>query len=256
MADEDVRALVTDERDSLLASKASISEAVVTRPHRAQTVAVGLLALGDTEEAKTWFQELTEEWVVYAGNSWDAKYQEEPRRSAQRGPWEDYINGMYSAILGRQDLQEVAKEVYERATAPFVDDLENRELAHRVDLARSLSAHLLGKGEAEKHAAHLEETVQGRDNPWALDRYLPYVRVIRGLQASSASEVSGGIEGLLDFHRERVASARDADAVQKAVALDATAMLALARREGLNITVDHHAIPDALNDDEHYPVGE
>lgn len=33
-------------------------------------------------------------------------------------------------------------------------------------------------------------------------------------------------------------------------------MLALARSEGLAITVDHDAIPDAVNDDEHYPVGE
>lgn len=106
------------------------------------------------------------------------------------------------------------------------------------------------------HVATLEANVRDRDRPWAVERYLPYGRLLRGLDAGDESAVSAGLDGLVEFHRDRVASARDADAVQQAVATDATAMLALARREGMAVTVDHELIPDALNDPEHYPAGE
>ncbi|ELY86923.1 hypothetical protein C485_08402 [Natrinema altunense JCM 12890] len=157
--------------------------------------------------------------------------------------------------MGKSTVEEVAAEVNERATAAFIDDLENRSLAHRIDLARALSSYLLDTGTVEEHATALENAVKEQDKPWAVARYLPYVRVLRGLNSTDVSEVKAGIERLLKFHRDHVASARDADAVQKAVALDATAMLALARREGMAITVEDELIPDALNDDEHYPVG-
>lgn len=249
-----VEARVTEEREALLEGKESVADAVIAKPNRGHTVALGLLALDVVADAKTWFDALAEEWIIYADNKYDAKYQSEPRRSAQLGPWDDYINALYSVILSRGDVETTAETVLERATKPFVDELENRALAHRIDLARSLSSHLVDNGTVGEHVTALEDRVRDRDDPWAVDRYLPYARTLRGLEAGDATEVSAGIEGLLDFHRDRVASARDADAVQQAVALDATTILALARREGMDLTVDHDAIPDAVNDDEHYPV--
>lgn len=250
----ELRDLVYGEGKALLDGKDGIEDAVVTRPHRAQTVAVGLLALGDIAEAKEWFQALTEEWLIYTDNSWEAKYEREPMQSAQLGPWDDYISAIYSSILGQENVEHVAKTVHERSTAGFVDGLENRALAHRIDLARALSALLLEEPSVERHLAALERDVRDRGKPWAVDRYLPYASVIRGLRAESVVEVRDGIDGLLEFHRNRVAGARDADAVQKAVALDATAMLALARRRDIGISVDHDLIPAALNDESHYPV--
>lgn len=251
---KELRELVYGEGAALLDGKDGIGDAVITRPHRAQTVAVGLLALGDIAEAKEWFQALTEEWVIYTDNSWEAKYEQEPRQSAQLGPWDAYISAIYSSILGQENVERVAETVYNRSTAGFVDGLQNRALAHRIDLARSLSALLLEEQSVERHLDVLERHVRDRSKPWDVDRYLPYARVIRGLRAESATEVHDGVDGLLDFHRDRVASARDADAVQKAVALDATAMLALARRSGIGISVDSDLIPAALNDESHYPV--
>lgn len=250
----ELRELVYGEGEALLTDKDGIEDAVITRPHRAQTVAFGLLALGDIAEAKEWFQALTEEWLIYTENSWEAKYEREPLQSAQLGPWKDYISGIYSSILGHENVETVAETVYARSTAAVVDGLENRELAHRVDLTRALSALLLEEPPVERHLDVLERYVRDRGKPWAVDRYLPYARVIRGLRAESPAEIYEGIDGLLDFHRDRVAGARDADAVQKAVALDATAMLALARRRGIGMSVDHDLIPAALNDESHYPV--
>lgn len=148
----------------------------------------------------------------------------------------------------------VAETVYKRTTATFVDGLDKREFVYRIDLARSLSGFLLGKSTVEQHLETLEQYVTENGNEWDVARYKAYSQCIRGLVIDSQSEVEAGIEGLLEFHSEYVASARDADAVQKAVALDATAMLALARREGMDITIEHDAIPDALNDAKHYPV--
>jgi len=255
MSDTTLSELVKSERESLLDGKDGIDDAVVTFARRAQPVAVGLLALGDVAEAWDWFNALTDEWIIDADNKFDAKYGSEPRKSAQLGPWKAYINAIYCAILGRNDMASTAERVLERATESVIDDLENRSLAHRIDLARALSSYLLDTGTVEEHATALENAVKEQDKPWAVARYLPYVRVLRGLNGTDVSEVEAGIEGLLKFHRDHVASARDADAVQKAVALDATAMLALARREGMAITVEDELIPDALNDDEHYPIG-
>lgn len=255
MSGTELTDLVESERERLLDGKDGIDDAVVTFARRAQPVAVGLLALGDVADAHEWFDALTKEWIIDADNKFDAKYGSEPRKSAQLGPWEAYVNALYCAILSRDDVVSAAETVLERSTASFVDDLENRSLAHRIDLARGLSSYILDTGTVEEHMIALEESVQERDKPWAVARYLPYAQVLRGLDVGDASEVLTGIEGLLNFHQDHVASARDADVVQKAVALDATAMLALARREGMALTVEHDAIPDALNDDEQYPVG-
>lgn len=249
-----VRTLVDRERDKLLEGKDGITDAVITRPNRGQTVAVGLLALDEVDEANAWFRALTDEWLIYADNKWEAKYEEEPRSPASPGPWSDYIDGLFAALLGRHDVDSVAETVHGRSTASFVDELDKREFAHQIDLAQSLSGTILGVRSVEQSLKTLEQHVAENGNEWDTDRYSAYRRFIRGLRADSEPEVSAGIEGLLDFHRDHVASARDADAVQQAVALDGTAMLALARREGMAITVDHDAVPDALNDDEHYPV--
>ncbi|NHX41541.1 MULTISPECIES: Imm49 family immunity protein [Haloarcula] len=242
------------ERGQLLDGKESIKEAVLGRPNRAQDVAVGLLSLGDVAEAKAWFQALAEEWVIIANSRWDSSYQKDPRQSAGMGPWSDYIDALYCAILGRDDTTTPARTVLTNSTESFVDELENRDRTHRIDLARALSSHLLENEMVEQHLTALEDAVEERDKPWAIARYLPYARVLRGLDAGDVSDVEAGIQGLLEFHRDHVASARDADAVQKAVALDATAMLALARREGMAITVDDELIPGAVNDDEYYPI--
>jgi len=256
MKRQTVHTLVTDEREQLLEGKDGIEAAVVTRPNRAQTVAVGLLVLGEINEAKTWFQALTEEWVVYAGNSWEAQYETEPRQSAQRGPWEDYLNAVYCALLGRHNVAEVAETVHERATAAFVDGLENRELAFRVDLARSLGGYLVADPSLSESLDAFERRVSERGNGWDRDRYHAFARTLRGLQAGSAAEVSEGIDDLLMFHQTHLVGGSGVDAVDTAAALDATAMLALARRDGMAITVKDERIPDALNDEEYYPVGE
>ena len=107
----------------------------------------------------------------------------------------------------------------------------------------------------EHHLEHLERCVRNRNKPWATARYLSFVQAIRGLTTQSESKAKRGINDLLEFHEDHIVQAPDSDAVQRAVAIDATAMLALARREGVDITVEHEAIPDALNDDEHYPIG-
>lgn len=251
----DVQSFVSEQCDKLLDGKDGIEEAVITRPSQGQTVAVGLLAIGEVAQSKKWFDALTDEWVHTIDVRWDGSYNKEPKQSAQMGPWNECIDGIYSSILGQAATEEVAEAVHERATASFIDELENRSLAHRIDLARALSSYLLENGTLEKHVTALEDAMEERDKPWAVARYLPYSQVLRSLNEDDVSDVEAGIQGLLEFHRDHVASARDADAVQKAVALDAAAMLALARREGMAITVDHDAIPDAVNDDEHYPVG-
>ena len=256
MTKSNLQSVVEAEQAELLEGKDGIQKAVITRPHRGQTVALGLLALDEVDAANDWLEALTEEWPIYANSKWDSKYESEPRNPASPGPWGDYLDGLFAALLARQSAEDIASTVYERTTEPFIDRLEKREFAHRIDLARSLSSFVLENGTVEAHLQALEQNVAKHGNDWDQARYDAYAQVIRALLADHSSEAEAGIRELLEFHRDHVASARDADAVQKAVALDATVMLALARREGMAITIDHDAIPEVLNDDTHYPVGE
>ena len=255
MMEERVRALVKRERPALLENTDSVAKAVITRPHRGMTVALGLLSLGEISEARQWLRALTDECVVYADEKWDAKYKQSPRGPASPGPWEDYLNGVFSSLLSRHDTENTSREILDRATNSFVDDLENRRFAHEIGVVRILAGYITESEDIVDYTTQLESNVQEYGGEWELSRYLPYTLVIRGLQAESKSDVSKGISGLLTFHRKHIVESSDADAVQKAVALDATVMLALARLEGMDITVEHEAIPDALNDDEHYPIG-
>jgi hypothetical protein len=255
MASTTVSEFVTSERENLLDSKGGIEDAVITFARRSQPVAVGLLYLGDVADAQEWFEALTEEWLIDADNKFDAKYGSEPRKSAQLGPWKAYVNAIYCAVLGPGDIELTAERVLNKSTESFIDELENRSLAHRIDLARALSSYLLDTETVKDHVTALEDDVEERGRPWAVARYLPYARVLRGLNGNDVATVEAGIDGLLAFHHDHVASARDADAVQKAVALDATAMLALARCEGMAISVDDELIPDAVNDEDYYPIG-
>jgi hypothetical protein len=255
MTQSNIQRLVSSERENLLEENDNIKDAVVTRPHRGQTVAVGLLALNEIDAAKMWFRALAEEWVIYADNKWKENYKENPRSPASPGPWSDYIEGLFAALLGRHDVDGIADTIYNRTDSSFVDNLSKREFAHRIDLARSLSGLILGKTSVGRHLDMLEQYVASNGNEWDEARYSAYISFIQALISDTKPEVLDGLKKLLSFHHNHVASAPDADAVQKAVALDATAMLALARREGLAITVEHDAIPDALNDDEHYPIG-
>jgi hypothetical protein len=256
MSSTELAELVESQRRRLLDGKDGIDAAVVTRPDRAQTVAVGLLALDDVDGASDWFRALIEEWSIYANSKWESKYEEEPRSPASPGPWCDYVNGIFAALLARQNVEAIAETVYGQTTEPFVDQLDKREFAHRIDLARSLSSAIVDNDTHDRHLDTLEQYVHEHGSDWEKARYDAYIRFVQGLLTDTRSDVLAGIEGLLDFHQNHVANARDADAVQEAVALDATAMLALARREGMAITVEHEAIPDPLNDDENYPVRE
>lgn len=251
-----VRTCVKQERTALLKGEQGVAEAVIARPHRGMTVGLGLLSLGDVQEGKQWLRALTDEWIVYADEKWESKYREEPRSPASPGPWEDYVNAIFSSLLAEKNVEKVADIVFSRTTDNIVDELEKREFAHNIGLARILSGHITKKNDISKYTTQLKSNVQDCGGDWEIDQYSAYSAVFRGLQEASKSQVSSGIENLLMFHREHIVGSPDADVVQKAVAIDATAMLALARREGMNLTIEHDAIPDALNDDDHYPVGE
>lgn len=253
---QQIRAYVEQERTALLKNEQGVAGAVITRPHRGMTVALGLLSLGDVQEGKQWLRALSDEWIIYADEKLESKYKEEPRSPASPGPWGDYVNAVFSSLLAVEDVEKVAEIVFSRTTDEFVDKLEKREFAHDIGLARILSGHLTKKSGVSEHTTQLESNVHNSGGDWEIDRYSAYSTIIRGLQKRSKPQVSSGIENLLTFHREHVIGSPDADLVQKVVATDATAMLALARREGMNLTIEHDAIPDALNDDDHYPVGE
>lgn len=252
-----IRNFVEKERSNLCDGRDSIADAVVFRPKCGTDVAIGLLALGKTEEAIEWFRAVTPEWEDSGTGAFTARYVEDDDKSAQGKQWRQYQRGLQTAILGQSENEEIAEMALENASREFIDDLESRELVPRIDLVRTLGGFLL-TNECNVTALRdrVEETAGHHKEAFNRAYYLPQATAIEAIGERDAAAVAVAIEDLLEFHEEFVIGSPDANVVDEAVAFDACAYLALARQRGLDIAVDSEYVPDALTDDEYYSVDE
>ena len=254
MPGESASGLTESERADLMHGCSDVSEAVAARAGRGETVAKGLLAQADTEEAKQWFAALSDEWVLRGEEIWETKFEKRDLDVAEMSPWHEYNMGLLAGILARADTEAAAHTASERVAEPFVDELDQRELEHRIDLVGMLSGFLIDSESHEAYAETLRRHVDENGDDWDRAYYLPHATVLDGIRTGDAAEVTAGITDLVAFHEEFVVGARDANVVDEAVALNACAMLALARGHGLDVSVESEYVPEALADDEYYPV--
>ena len=254
MTDKDISTLIESEREQLTEGRDDISDAVTLRPDPSTTVAKGLLVQGHISEAQAWFDAVSDEWLQGGERIYETKFEQKNRQKAQQRPWHEYVMSLLTGLLGRTGLSDTAMTIADRVSAPFVDGLEQRSITLRIDLAGLLVSVVLKTDSWESYASNLLPSYDMRDEEWVEARYPPYVAAAEGIRRNSLKRIETGIEGLISFHDRFVAGARDASVVDASISLDACAVLALARRKGIAVTVEHEVIPDALNDPEYYPI--
>ena len=254
MTDTEVSTLVESERERLTEGRDDISGAVTLRPDPGTTVPKGLLVQGHISEARAWFDAVSNEWLRRGERVYETKFEQKNRQKAQQRPWREYVMSLSTGLLGRTGLGDTATTIADRVSAPFVDGLEQRSITLRIDLAGLLASVILETDSWEPYTSNLLPSYDMRDEEWVEARYPPYVTAAEGIRRNDLERVETGIEGLISFHDRFVAGARDTSVVDASISLDACAVLALARRKGIAVTVEHEVIPDALNDPERYSV--
>ena len=256
MTDTEISTLVESEREQLADGCDGIGDAVTLRPDPSTTVAKGLLVQGHISEARAWFDAVSNEWLQRGERVYETKFERKNRQKAQQRPWHEYVMSLSTGLLGRTGLGDTATTIADRVSAPFVDGLEQRSITLRIDHAGLLASIVLETDSWESYASNLLPSHDMRDEERAEARYPPYVAAAKGIRKNNPERVETGIEGLISFHDRFVAGARDASVVDASISLDACAVLALARRKGIAVTVEHEVIPDALNEPEHHSVDE
>jgi len=247
-----LREYVEDEKTNLCDGRDGIADAVVLRPKSGTEVAVGLLALGEIDEATEWFAAVSDEWMDSAKSAFEAKYVDGDDEHAQGKQWKQLQRGLQTGILGRVDATDPAETALDYASREFVDDLVSRELEPRIDLVRALGRFLAaGERDVEKLRARVEQTAGHHKEDFNRAYYLPQAAAIEAIDAGDAAAVEDAVDALVDFHAEFVVGAPDTNVVDEAVALDACAYLALAKQYGLDVTVDSEYVPEALIDEEY-----
>lgn len=254
MQRESVSEIVEAKRSELLEACDGLQEAVARAHLGVDRVARGLLVLGETEEAINWFDPLVEKWTSCGEDIWETKFEQKETDVVPMSPWHEFQMGLFAGFLGQSDVSEAAQTALDRTTKPFVDELTGRREENRIDAVRILAAYLLDE-DWRPYAEQLQASLEEGGNQYRRARYPPYVTVIEGIVDDDAEAVESGVQNSITFHEEFIVGARDADAVDEALAHDASALLALARKEGVNAEVDSEYVPDALTGEEYYPVG-
>lgn len=191
--------------------------------------------------------------IVKYIEKWDVE-QASDLRSIPR----DWHFGLLAAIMStdRECQRSVGGAVYEALTAEAVQALDGRSTRPRIDMDVALGGFLAGR-DVGPHLTALRSAVDRASRPeyyrpWGL----PQADVIEAIQAGDTPAVEAALAELDEFHREHRASNEHYKIVRREVNFQATAYVALARQRGLRCTYQSEFVPEAVVDDDHYPVGE
>lgn len=190
------------------------------------------LLAGDTDAAHTWFQRATRHALERGDELVEsADDQDEAGRDAATA----YVDALVAAGLSGEEnlVTDAATRVYANGDA----------LESAAPTAAYLESQVLATAMLDDEDVHALATMLVVDDdmpstsalPPGYDR--PLATACRGLVARETDALEGGVSALLDAHDEV-----DGDAICR----PAATLLALARRRGLDVTVDDPAVPDAL----------
>lgn len=192
------------------------------------------LLSGDTDAGRRWFQRATRH-ALERGDELveDADGQGAAGRDAAAA----YVDALVAAALSGEEnlVTDAATRVYATGDA----------LESAAPTAAYLESQVLATAMLDDEDVHALATMLVVDDdvpstgalPSGYDR--PLATACRGLVARETGAVEGGVSDVLDAHDEG-----DGEAVCR----PAAALLVLARKRGLDVTVEDPAVPDALTD--------
>lgn len=248
-----------EEKKASLAEQAEsdeISEMVVGLNRRSGTrIALALLELGDISESQRWFQAAGREWISFVPRSHDKKLERYEEPNVGKFEWLPLIRGLQTAILSGDSalIDEATNTAIKEATSPTVDQLPGAEANPRISAIAALASVLNGENPSN-HLERLSSRVESADRPHDKTLYPPMDTIIDGLHRRDDDAVEQGIKALEDYHEEFIVGSDVSHFTEKAVNIDACTFIVLARRFGLDVRVQSKYIPEAVYDEEYYPL--
>lgn len=235
---------------------------VAADPDRAMRVAFALLALGRVEEAREWFAERAVEQAEHAASTKETKLDDAAETGEQldvgRLRWDKFHEAaVIASAAGDEQIQhDVGDVLFEHGTDPVLDGLGGRDERPRPFYVAAFGAVLCGRDDVGEYCEETRDRVQhkgyGRGTFYRL-----LVDAIDAIAAADANAATDAIDRYLqDYHAERVDGNDEGfHAVEQRLSREATALIALARTRGVDVRVESGYVPDAIYDDDHYPLG-
>lgn len=224
------------------------SEFLSFRIDIATRVGLGKLYLGERNQATEWFVSVSPGWIVDAASEWEFKLEGGKQPQIGRLPWLLLYRALQTAVLSADSelVRSSATDVWERATAPELDDLPGQEHAHRAWIVRAFAALLLDRDDVPEHLQEAR-TCLG-DDAYHQGYFGPQVDAIEGIYRRDQAGTNEAIEEALAFHESSFTDNEDMHFVEEAVSADASTFVALVRQRGLDVHVDSQYVPDAVYD--------
>lgn len=193
------------------------------------------IALGELDPAREAFADAARHYLSAAVES--RPYRREPPTDKWRNEPIRLVRGLYCAVVAGTDdtLSECAREMLS-----LDDDYLERYPAQLFYRAKALAAVVLDDDRQREFVEAFEAAV----DPHFVPDDEAIARVCRGLLDAEESAVVGGVEDLLEHHRDRIDG--EPDSKSEVLSLPATALLVLARDRGLDAWVDSEFVPDVL----------
>lgn len=156
------------------------------------------------------------------------------------------LDALYSGSLSYDDdgLAEVARETLEM-DAGYVTEFPETDFKYHA--AKALASVVLDAEEAQPHLRSLEGSLDSL-RPELKQFFGAIATVVEGILVPDSDTVAEGVQQLLDHHASTVQG--EPTTTKEAVSLPATALLALARRKGIEVTIEsEYLLPlDKTND--------
>lgn len=207
---------------------------------------IGLYRLlnGDTRAAAPWFDHASrrflkkhETYKVYAEAHGHSQWEGEPI---------SLTDALHAALLaGSPDRCRAAADAVGGVDETYPDAYPDSR--SRYDYVRALAAVITDSPDRDALVETLATNLDGTPDG-ARERYAAYATVLRGVTEQNVATVQDGIQALVEDHVATFTG--NPTTIDEMVSVPGTALTALARMNGLNVTVDGRFVPSAIADRE------
>lgn len=247
----EIEAFVADERAEYENTIADgrfddLEDLVTTTRNRSRWIALGMLYLGEVEEAQEWLAMVAPAFVDASRRMLERIDTPETTAAGPR-PWSDLYKGIQAATLsGDDEVQaETVDGVRQLVTDPLVEKIPDSSHPY-IGLIRTLTALLDDHGDADAAIEDLRERIAASDDPDDEAFFAPPATAIDGLYQDDSELVRKGIDELLAWHDRVITSRDEHELVEEGIDPKAAMFLVLAHRRGLNVHVDSEYLPEAV----------
>jgi hypothetical protein len=228
---------------------------------KSMRVALALLGTDEPEFAKRAFAYVTPKWITALEVLKDANLGDVDVDSLSSSPMLKWYDWQYlaqcSILSGDASSRNNAGEfIYTEANDPVIENLPQRENTPFIDLLRAYGAILLGKRDVGVHCEScLKRIDPTNETSKEYRERAPQAHCLEAIDEHDRQAASDAIEEYLT-RIEPLLKSGDHRPIMDQVNITATALVCCARQQGLDVHVDSEYIPDAVYDEEHYPLGE